>query len=623
MYRYVALAWNPRNPGDAERVRELAKRLETTLPDPGIALSCNGLIVYVSSDSAGSFEAYRGTGHNVLVLGKLFHQEMAEDSVPARVVLDGNATRAIYESHGRILLERYWGGYVAFVHKESLGTTFVIRDPTAEIPCCVTRIGEISVIFSCMEDCLALGPPKFSINWQYLAAYLVRPYLPGHQTGFKEVSLVAPGECLQLRDGIERNRQYYWDIVKISAENPIESIDEAVASARRTIRGSVAALAAGHPHVIHQLSGGLDSSTILAALMRAPSQPQVTCIHHFDTSAGSDERSFARLAVQGAMASSGRRCELIEYPRIPAAVRFDQTDNFPRTAVPSNYVAYLLERHFVPHPAPDGSAVQFAGHAGDAVYGRVGLEAAATDYVWRHGLGRNLLRIAFEAAQDGGTVYGVLGRAIRDGLLKRTRSLVNFKTGAMLNRKILEAARADRENVVPTWLQAAADPSLVSPEKLYHIELMALPWTLLLDPFERLGKWEWRTPLTAQCVVELFARIPLYVLMADGEERTIARRAFAADLPPQLLARRTKSYSNTFMSTIARQHEAFFRELYCNGMLVKEGLLERPIVEDILRTLQTDADLRARELFGPQLNIEIWLRRWRQGAGNSAHAIAA
>lgn len=623
MYRYMCFAWDPANAIEVERARDLVRKLQHLRPAMTPALRRPGLAVFASSDSPGSFAVYKGADENVLVLGKLFHREMDDESPPAEAELHPVAARAIYGSRGRALIERYWGGYVAFIHDEAERSTFVVRDPTADVPCCMTRVGDMSIVFSCVEDCLALGL-RFSINWQHVTAWLVRPYIQVRQTGLREVSVIAPGECLELHAGIERQREYYWNIADIAADDPIEDVETAAALARRTIRGCVGALVSGHGEIMHRLSGGLDSSTILASLMLAPSRPDVTCVHHFDLSSGADERHFARLAVEGASARAGRDCRLIECERVPSDLRLDRSDAFPRTAFPSHYAGYLSERHIGPEATSNGRAIHFTGHAGDAIFGRLDHEYAAIDYVWRHGLGPQLPRIAYEAAQGGRTVYGVLGCAIHKGLLKRDRALNTFKKATMVNRDIAASARADIRNVTPAWIQATSDASRrrLSPEKLQHIELMSLPWKLL-DPYERVGEWEWFAPLTAQPVVELFARMPLYTLMADAEERTIARRAFAQDLPEKLLARRTKSYLNNFMFSVIRQHESFLRETYCDGILVKEGILDRTLVEKALKILHTDADPLIRDLIGPQLNMEIWLRNWSRNAQGDTRAIAA
>lgn len=624
MHRFLAFTWHCENSQAADRARHFMRRLQEILPDARQVMNRQGCVVYCASDSSASFDVYRGTSESALVVGKLFHREMNEDERPTRVVLDESTTQALIKSRGRLLLERYWGGYVAFICDESSRSTFVVRDPTGDLPCYITSMDGFSIIFSCMEDCIALGVRNFSTNWRYVSAFLVRPYVDVRETGLNEVSVLAPGECLEVRLGVERNRTYYWNIVDIATEDPIEDVELAVQSARRTLRACIGAWAADHPQIIHRLSGGLDSSIVLAGLLRAPSKPDVTCVHHFDHTPDADERSFARMTVEGASALSGRPCKLLEYRRSPLGFRLDQLATFPRTACPTRYVGYLSERYIGPESTANGRAIQFTGNGGDGTFVRLRNDAAAVDYVWRHGLGRHLPRVALEAAQDQGTFYGVLAHAIRDGLLVRKRTYHLGKQYNMIEPGVIEAVRADTTNhLMPAWKHAAPTAAnRLSAEKLRHIDVMTQSWKTM-DPYERVGRWEWFAPIHSQPVVELFARIPLYVLMDGAQDRTIARRAFAPDLPEKVLARRTKSYFDDFNVNVARHHATFLREMFLDGILVKEGLLDRRKVEDTLSRLHIDTDNIIRKLLGPQLNMETWLRNWRRGGQVLSQATAA
>lgn len=623
MYRFVAFAWDCGNAAAEQAARQFMHKLTEHLPTASVALSRRGLVVYSASDAPGSFEVYAGCGESVVVVGKLFHREMHEEQIPKPVVLDASTTRSLFKSEGRELLERFWGAYVGFIHDEASGKTLVVRDPSADLPCFVTSVPGLSVVFSCMEDCIALGVRQFSTNWRYVGAFLLRPYLDVRETGLNEVLHVAPGECLELRAGAEHGRRYYWNIVDIAAEQPIENVEIAVESARQTLLGCIGAWASDHPQIMHRLSGGLDSSIVLASLMRAPSRPEVTCVHHFDQSAGADERSFARLAVEGASASSGRTCQLLEYQRNPAAFQLEQLATFPRTACPARYVAYQGHRYLGPQATSNGRAIHFTGNGGDAAFMRERSDAAAVDYVWRHGLGRHLPRIALEASQHEGTFYGVLAHSIRDGLLSRNRTYHLDKAVHMIEPAVVEAVHADIERRhTPAWRKATPTAGArLSPEKLRHIELMTLSWRTV-DPFERAGHWEWFAPISSQPVVELFARMPLYVLMDRAHDRTIARRAFAPYLPPRLLARRTKSYMSDTMVNVARHHATWLREMLLDGVLAQERILDRRKIEDTLRRSHIDSDQLIIKLLGPQLNMEAWLRNWRRGAWQ-ARATAA
>jgi asparagine synthase (glutamine-hydrolysing) len=55
------------------------------------------------------------------------------------------------------------------------------------------------------------------------------------------------------------------------------------------------------------------------------------------------------------------------------------------------------------------------------------------------------------------------------------------------------------------------------------------------------------SPLVSQPLIELCLAIPTWFWCADGQNRAIARKAFAGDLPPPTLARRSRGTSESFI----------------------------------------------------------------------------
>lgn len=605
MYRYIAVFWNSLSDPAADQARHVTKRIEAILPGMACALNETGAAIYYQSDDQGVFECSR-TG-SLVILGKIFTKRFGREEVPERAVFDTASATAACSSHGRTIVQDYWGRYVAVGGDTRTQTWFAMRDPTAEMPCYVTVAEHLTVLFSNMEDCLQLQLRKFSINWQYLAYSLLVPFRDTSQTGIEEVTALEAGEAVTIKKGKPVARQCHWDIVKAAAEDPITDLDEAVRLARSTLLGCIGALASQHTHIQLHLSGGLDSSIILAGLLHAPSKPEVQCLHHHDAGIGADERAFARMAVAGACQSSGRTCELIEYERRPHCALEELLD-FPRTARPAYGSGYLLHRRDDHDQASNGKAVQFTGMGGDGVFLRFKGNGGAIDYAWRHGLDFELLRVAFEAAQSGDSLYGALKDAIRHGVFKKPIKL-NKTWG---NPCEWIRAGVNHADVQPAWMRhALANGHTASPSKLAHIGRMIFPVSTL-DPFEGAGSWHRVAPISAQPVVELFARIPLYVLMADAEDRTIARRAFAGLLPEPLLSRQVKSYLDDHRVAVTQHHREFIRSMLVDGMLAKHGFIDSAAADAGIQRVGPDNSSQVLGIFGPQLNIETWLRRWSE-----------
>src|SRR5262249_43983221 len=110
----------------------------------------------------------------------------------------------------------------------------------------------------------------------------------------REVSEVQFGERVRFQ-GSSVHRSLEWNPLAIAQTDPIEDPGAAVAELRHTTRACVHAWASCYAGILHNLSGGLDSSIVLSCLKDAPSHPNITCLHYFGTGPDEDERKYARM----------------------------------------------------------------------------------------------------------------------------------------------------------------------------------------------------------------------------------------------------------------------------------------------------------------------------------------
>lgn len=607
MYRYIAIFWNRCSNPSVEQARHVAEKITANIPGITCALKTADAAVYYQSNDQGVFECSRSG--SLVILGKVFTKKFGIGDMPERAVFDIASADAACNSEGRTLVQDYWGRYIAFGCNPRTQHWFAMRDPSGEIPCHMTVVGDVTVLFSSMEDCLTLQLRQFSINWPYLAGSLIHPFRDTSQTGCKEITMLEAAEVVTIENGLPAARACHWDVLQAAAEDPITDVNEAVRLARTTLLGCIGALASQHSHIQLKLSGGLDSSIVLAGLLHAPTRPEVECVHHYDSGIGADEREYARMAVAGACQSSGRTCELIEYERRPHC-SLEEILDFPRTARLLYCSGYLLHRDVGSVSALSGMPTRFTGVGGDAVFLRFKGNGGAIDYAWRHGINLELLRVALETAQSGDSFYGVLKDAIRYGVLKQPLS-VNKGWGSPCPWLRVGANQAEFQ---PRWMRhGLAQDHKLSPNKLTHISRMVFP-TTILDPFEGAGPWHGVSPINAQPVIELFARMPLHILMADAEDRTIARRAFAGLLPEPLLSRRVKCYLDDHAVAVTQHHRDFIRSMLVDGILAKQGYIDSAAAAAGIQSVSPDNASQVLGIFGPQLNVEVWLRKWTGSA---------
>lgn len=592
MYRYLALIWEARDFGRETAAAGLVRRLSTSsrgwtrlgsaggVAQGGVGqggvgqrgLAQGGLAMFHTGARPGASGAHLLPDDAGALFGTLFAGGAPHDAGPA------DRPSAVIESGGESLLRSHWGRYVALVRQPS-GRTFVLRDPTGGLPCWLLKHEGVWVLVSDIEDALALGL-RLSVNWPYVAALMADFALQARETGIEEVTEVQPGERVELQ---ERSlaRVLAWKPLDIARADPLEAPEAAAAALRYTARRCVQAWGACHARILHRLSGGLDSAIVLAALADGPTPPQVTCLNYFGTGPEEDERVFARRAA----ARTGH--PLIEKASEPEGVRLEPVLRVARTPRPYFYL-YSIEhgRYEADLAASLGATALFSGAGGDGLFYRDRAGLAAADYWCRHGLGPALLRVALDAAiVERVSLWSVLAAALRHRFLS-TQGRWGARTSA-------------------------------PPGKVWHVRSFASPLPYY-DPLGRPDDPESVHPLISQPLIEVCVRIPTYTLVSGGWDRAIARRAFAADLPSEIIRRRAKGGSTATVRRIFESNRPFLREVLLDGVLVRERLLDRRGLEQALAPGRSLVDTSFVQIVLQHLAAEAWLRRWLSTAGVSS-----
>lgn len=603
MYRYIILAWNPRDPRGVATAAHLAGQLRTASWTWTGVLKGAGVAVLQAGVRPGVSEAQVLAGGRGAVLGTLFNRlDCTGADSENRASLDEKASAAIAASGGGYLLEHYWGRYVAVVHEESSGTTWILRDPTGALPCLFTTHRGVHVVFSDIADCTQLGLPPFSINWDYIAALVPYSALQVRETGLNEVSELQPGERLEIHGSAVR-RALLWNPVHIARSDVVEDPDVAAKMFRTTTRACVRAWAARYEGILHRLSGGLDSSIVLGCLDSASSATPVTCLNYFGTGPFEDERRYARLAAQRA----NRR--MIERAHDSGSVRLNTLLDVAPSHRPFLYL-YSVERGRLEADIAqrEGATALFSGAGGDGLFYQNRAMLAGADFVHHHGLHLGLMRVAADAAHvDRIALWPVLREAIVAGLLRRKWSALEevgrYRT--LINPEVVGCVKRGDRFVHPWLAEVQGAPH----GKLWHILSIAMPLPFY-DSLGRPDDPEGVQPLLSQPLIELCLRIPTYTLISGGWDRAIARRAFAADVPREIIRRRAKGASTSSVRQIFDANIGFLRELLLDGLLVKQRLLDKGKLEDALTAGGSPAGTAFLEIVMEHVCTEAWLRIW-------------
>jgi asparagine synthase (glutamine-hydrolysing) len=616
MFRFVGVVWNERIREDAVAADVLGSQLLDSAPDWRRALKASGLHVYCAGEQ-GPDGVLTLNGQGV-VLGSLRHRRSAIDGLAsAQTHLDAAQSREIIDSKGKALTAAYWGNYVAILGRRLDDAVRILKDPTGSLPCFVTKARGLTVVFSCIADVAALGF-SFTPNVSYLESRLIQESNPHERDTLAEVSRVYGGECLCIEHGggasSRITREFYWTPSLFPASDcPIDDPAEAAEAMRSAVRGATHSLARQHDNLLLRLSGGLDSSIVAGCLRDLAHERQITCYTYFTPRGRSSELPWARLAAA--------HCGLAQMERPVAAEDLDLSllRNISPTASPPTGLMHLqkitLEKQLT---EATGATGVFSGDGGDGVFGSHSLRHALADQLANSGIGRNTLGLASELARAKEiSTLTVLVRALREWLSGKSvvdSTKEDLQSCVLVNEGLRRNVGKVKTRPHPWFRNATPAPGL--PERL---GALVYPMEHYFGPDQTQRQAEELAPLYSQPVIETLLRIPLYVLCEGGRDRGLARRAFAQEVPAGILQREWKDRSPGVHYQAIQRCLPFLREMLLDGVLVREGWLNRTAVERALSGDPTRIQVYPGEILG-HLDTEIWARRWLNHARYSAAA---
>lgn len=613
MLRYIAVTWSASNPRQAAAAARIARACEAQR-QWHCALERDGIRVFHTSAGQEPGECHVLQEGSGVILGTIFERSAATDTVPRSAPrFDALATERITSSSGRALIDSYWGAYVAFLADRFVDRKWVLRAPMADLPVLMATLDGAQLFCSSVADCVALGLLRFSVNLQYVQAHLVLSGSRARETGLNEVTSLEIGECLEITNGVAR-RRYYWHPCEIARFAPVENPQEAAHLLRQTTRTCVHGWASRHAGILHRLSGGLDSSIVLSCLADAPTRPDVACLHYHSPDIRGDERAFARAAASRA------RCELIELERNRTA-DLSRICNVPMTAVPLRDLCdFDRYREEAALASKHGASAIFCGALGDGLFHFGPALPAVAEYVRRHGIGPELLRVIMDVARLGEvSVWKALRSGLRDGLTCSTRSywlaqLRNVRANARLvARETFEEYSCNAARFIHPWFEAIDDVPL---GKLGLINALTADNDYDM-PYANVGDPPVIGPLVAQPLAEVCLRIPTYLNVRHGRDRSVARHAFANDIPDVIVRRTTKGTPANWLKHVIARNSTFVREFLLDGILVAEGLLDRALLESAMPGSPGKTSACG-GLIMEHLYTEAWMRKWRETATAAA-----
>jgi asparagine synthase (glutamine-hydrolysing) len=491
------------------------------------------------SDSAERYWiVYNGELYNFLELRK----ELEQRGRTFRTHSDTEVILAAWDEWGRQCLDRFRGMFAFALWDTRERTLFAARDLFGEKPLYYARKRDGTlVIASEIRAILASGLIDRSLDLQSLDAFLAYGYVPPERTIYRDVATVPPAHCLEWRDGRESLAPYWQPAIghrRIAIEEAAEELRHLTARAVKRQMISDVPLGAF-------LSGGLDSSTIVALMQMQSSQPVKTFSVGFGTLI--NELPYAE-AVARRYGTEHHEIDLGDVDAVALIRRMAAVydEPFADTSHIPTFLVSQYARKFV--------TVVLSGDGGDELFG---------GYGWYGLLQRSqtirfatpqwlLLRSASKALRDRWS--GLRVRSLAAGLAARwddmwTRDVMVHTVMRSSVRRRLWGENGAAAAYEP--IRYKPDDSIAGLDRAFDFDVrFYLPGDILtkVDRAAMANSLETRAPFLDRDVAEFALSLPAQLKVANGQSKRVMREAFR-DLWPEEIRTRGKQ---GFGSPIAR-----------------------------------------------------------------------
>jgi len=487
-----------------------------------------------------------------------------------------------------------WGSWLSFRISQPW-QLHIARAALTGLPLYWVRSDEGMLLFSHLELALDAGlAPRLDI--EFLRHLLAYENLRTDRTGIADAYELLPGTSLTVSGtGIEVHCDWSpWPFAAAA-----QSRGTAAREVEQMVDGCVAAWAANRPEIHVELSGGLDSSIVAAALATAGAA--FGGINVATSSPDGDERRYARAVA------ARFDFRLVETLHPTGSGDLTQPPAFPSPR-PVSFAVLAGIDAALGAAAPETASL-FGGIGGDNVFALNRSVAPVLDAVRMLGPGPTALRALADLARVGNvSVWRALRLSVRQW---RRGTPARWPRG----ESYVAPDALPAEPFSHPWDAGAAKAP-------YGKRLQVQAIRRILDFLDRPVRWYGRdvvAPLLSQPLVELCLSIPSWDWIAGGHDRAVARAAFAGRLPSEVVWRRGKGRLETMCAQIFLAQRDRLAELLLEGRMAREGLLDRDRIEAYLARDRIEGDydyFRLLEL----ADIERWIASlpWAGAAGPSS-----
>ena len=574
-------------------------------------------------DVAGGHQPVSNEDHSIWVVfnGEIYNyrelrRRLEQQGHVFRTSSDTETIVHLYEQLGPQCVDELRGMFALAIWDERQQQILLARDRLGIKPLYYAeRCGEL-VFASELKPILALPHIDRALNWEAVGHLFTFLATSPAQSIVEGVKKLEPARRAIARRGQSLRIERYWDVA-FNEPDERSTEDDLVEQLRELVTDSVRVHQVSEVPVGAFLSGGIDSSAVVAAM--ASMNPNR--IKTFSVGFREEVYDESNHAQRIADLHDTEHHHLILEPDVVSMVE-DLTwyldEPFGDTsAIPTYMVSKLAAEHVKVVLTGDGGDELFAGYDKYVVEDR----ERAYDRV------PAVFRRA-AAAVGNAMPEGMRGRRFLRHLgLEGSHRYLDAQTlfhSDELGRLFQPEARARLASHDP-WSQSLQDLQS-GPDWISSVQYGDLQKYLPLDILTKVDRMtmahsiEARPPLLDHRLVEFAAAIPSRLRLRDGVTKYMFKRAMRGVLPDDIIDRPKRGFAVPLAEWFRGSLAGFSRDVLLSDSCRQRGLFETGYVERLLQHHQRGRDLSLQ--LWTMLSFELWCRHFLDGGPEPARAAA-
>ncbi len=531
-----------------------------------------------------------------------------------------------YEQWGAECLQRFIGMFAFAIWDRRKRSVFLARDRMGEKPLYYWSDGSHFAFSSELKALLTLPSVPRQLNLHALQSYLVYEYVPSPESIFTGIRKVPAGHFLEIPlDGSAHEQQttdwhpqQYWDVRFQTSEECHRSLDDYAQELRALLKKSVSRCLISDVPLGVFLSGGLDSSSIVAMMTEVSNTRPKTF------SIGFAEKTFNELDYAQIVARHFDTEHHVEVLNPDANDLIHTIANIldepfaDASALPTYLVSRVARQHVT---------VALSGDAGDELF---------AGYDWYRA--QRFASMTTDRLPDGiSQLLGTFASNIRPTSKKKGMSDIvrRFLQGAALPTEMLHTRWQTfwqdddlaRLLAIPESEQrsAASDPRLLalfaacgSAHTLDQQQYADLKWYLpddILFKVDRMSmavSLETRGPLMDHTLVEFATRLPPSMRMHGLSMKYLLKRAMGGVLPQQTLHRSKLGFNIPYKNWLRHELSDLLQDALSPARLRQQGLFHPEYVHKMIHEHMEGVRDHAHKLW-QLLIFQLWAERYLSG----------